>query len=87
MEIMLQWLDDADDMAFALPLLWERLRLRLLNVGLVAAAGLHVDAFWSVASWWVPACSVIAASIALGWFTALAGAQLRGPTLRHIQSQ
>jgi len=83
MEIMLQWLDDLEDMIFAMPMLWERLRLPLLNIGLIAAGGLHAEAFWSVASWWVPACAAIAVTIAIGWFTALLGAQVRGAMLPH----
>jgi len=83
---MLQWLDDLEDMIFVLPLLWERLRLPLLNVGLAAAGGLHAANFWSLASWWVPTCAVIAVTIACGWFTALLGAQLRPTaTLPHAQ--
>ena len=85
MEIMLQWLDDLEDMIFAVPLLWERLRLPFLNVGLIAAGGLHAEAFWSVASWWVPACAAIAATIALGWFIALVGAQVRASTVFHTR--
>jgi hypothetical protein len=85
MEIMLQWLDDLEDLVFALPLIWERLRLPLLNVGLLAAGGLHAEAFWSVASWWVPTCVGVAATIALGWFTALLGSQVRTATLSHTQ--
>jgi len=82
MEIMLQWLDDLEDLFFALPLLWERLRLPLLNIGLLAAGALHATNFWSMASWWAPACAAIAATIAAGWFVALVGAQLRHGPLR-----
>lgn len=86
MEIMLQWLDDLEDMVFVLPLVWERLRLPLLNVGLAAAGGLHAANFWSVASWWVPTCAVIAVGIAFGWFSALVGAQLKATTgVPHAQ--
>ena len=83
MEIMLQWLDDLEDLFFALPLLWERLRLPLLNVGLAAAAALHATNFWTMASWWVPVCGAVATTTALGWFAALVGAQLRQNVLRH----
>ena len=71
MEVMLQWLDDLEDLIFAVPLVWERLRRRLLNVGLVAAVGLHADSIWHMAAWWVPLCAVIAALVAAGWFMAL----------------
>jgi hypothetical protein len=37
MERVLQWLDECEDLAFCLPLLWPRLRVWLL-VALIAAA-------------------------------------------------
>ena len=40
MEIFAQWLDDLDDVCAALPLLWERLRFRCLQAGLLAALAL-----------------------------------------------
>ena len=82
MEIMLQLLDDLEDLFFALPLLWERMRLPMLTIGLLAAAALHAESFWSMASWWAPACAAIAGTIAVGWFAALVGAQIRHATLR-----
>lgn len=37
MEIVLQWLDDLEDLVFAVALAWERLRHALLQLGLLAA--------------------------------------------------
>jgi hypothetical protein len=37
MEIFAQWLDDIDDMVFAAALVSERVRLRCLELGLLAA--------------------------------------------------
>jgi hypothetical protein len=37
MEIFAQWLDNVDDLVFALALIWEEVRLRCLECGLVAA--------------------------------------------------
>jgi hypothetical protein len=41
MEIVLQWLDELDDLAFAGYAVWQRLRLFSLGVALLAALGLH----------------------------------------------
>ena len=77
MEVVLQWLDDLEDLVFAIPLLWERLRLTLLHLGLLAALALHADSIWNVAAWWVPVWGLIASIVAVGWFAALAAAQAR----------
>ena len=77
MEIVLQWLDDLEDLIFAMPLLWERLRLKLLHFGLLAALALHADRAWNMAAWWVPVWGLIASIVAIGWFAALAAAQAR----------
>lgn len=42
MEIVLQWLDEFDDLAFAAFSVWPRLRRVCLAVALLAALGLHV---------------------------------------------
>jgi hypothetical protein len=42
MEIVLQWLDELDDLAFAAFSIWSRLRRICLAVALLAALGLHV---------------------------------------------
>lgn len=41
MEVVLQWLDELEDHWFAVPLLWERWRPRVLGLGLMASVLLH----------------------------------------------
>ena len=77
MEIVLQWMDDLEDMVFALPLLWERLRIWFLQLGLIAAIALHADSIWQMAGWWAPLCAATACLVATGWFAALAASQAR----------
>lgn len=54
MEVVAQWLDDIEDLFFALPLAWERLRVWCLHVGLLSALtlaaqrGFHVLVEWSL---------------------------------------
>lgn len=40
-EITAQWLDEVEDLVFAVALLWEPMRRILLQIGLVAAITLH----------------------------------------------
>ncbi len=54
MEVVAQWLDDIEDLFFALPLAWERLRMWCLHVGLLSALilaaqqGFRVLVEWSL---------------------------------------
>jgi len=78
-EIVVQWLDDFEDLILSLILVWERLRLRCLQIGLIAALILQALLFADV---WTPLASTLAmtacASVAV-WFAGLISAQL----LRH----
>jgi hypothetical protein len=67
MEIVLLWLDDLDDLLFTAALVWERLRRRLLQVGLAAACGLAVSDATAVASGWAPILCAIAGASVSGW--------------------
>jgi hypothetical protein len=49
-EIILQWLDDLDDLAFSVVSLWEPFRGDLLQVGLLAALALHASQWSTVAA-------------------------------------
>ena len=84
MEIVLQWLDDLEDLIFALPLVWERIRLPFLMLGLLAAIALHAEDRWEMAGWWVPLCSTTASAIIVGWLTGLA---FMGPSDTPRQAQ
>jgi hypothetical protein len=74
MEIVLLWLDDLDDLIFAIALSWERLRRALLQVGLAAALGLAATDVTAVATQWAPLLCIVAALAVSGW---LAGAAAR----------
>jgi hypothetical protein len=49
-EIILQWLDDLDDLVYAVVSLWEPFRGCLLQVGLLAALALHTSQWSPVAA-------------------------------------
>lgn len=74
MEVVLLWLDDLDDLLFSAALVWERLRRRILQVGLAAALGLAGAELSATATEWAAALSSVAATSVAAW---CAGAVLR----------
>jgi hypothetical protein len=72
MEIVLLWLDDLDDLIFAIALIWERLRRALLQVGLAAALGLAATDVTAVATQWAPLFCMVAALTVSAWLTGAA---------------
>ncbi len=75
-EIFLQWLDDIEDLMFSLLLTWERLRLRCLLIGLVAALILSVIRLVDVRAPLASTFAVAACASVAFWFTGLIGAQI-----------
>jgi hypothetical protein len=67
MEIVLLWLDDLDDLLFSAALVWERLRRRLLQIGLAASFSLAVIDIAAVALEWAPFFCTIAAATVSAW--------------------
>lgn len=70
MERVAQLLDDLDDLLSAVPLLWERIRRALLQVGLAAAVGMPLAEL--LAFRWAVALATLALAISCGWLVALA---------------
>jgi hypothetical protein len=68
MEIVLLWLDDLDDLVFSSALLWERLRRRCLQVGLVAVVSLSLCELSASAAAWTPKLTAVAVSSVGIWF-------------------
>jgi hypothetical protein len=84
MEIVLQWLDDADDLFYAFALTSERTRRVLLGVGLLAA----VTCAAAVAKTagmpaWLPLPLVALALASVGLWSAGAAAAFAGRTLER----
>jgi len=74
-EIIAQWLDDLDDLACALPLLWERARRGMLRIALAAAISLPLVQL--LVSRWAPTLAALALLIVVAWLLALAGSSVR----------
>lgn len=79
MEVVLLWFDDLDDVLFSAALAWERLRLIVLQIGLVAAVALAGSELAAIATqWWLAFTGIAAASVS----TWLLGAALRAAYYR-----
>ena len=76
MEIILQWLDDLDDIVFAVVYAVERLREPCLQIGFAAACGLAVVSFSDVLVNWGPALFWTALASVLFWVAALLAREL-----------
>lgn len=76
MEIILLWLDDLDDLAFAIVSALERLRWPCLKIGFVAACGLAVVSLADLAASWAPALFWIALVSVSFWAAALIAREL-----------
>lgn len=72
MEVIVQWLDDLEDLIFALPLAWERLRVWCLQIGLVAALILGAIQLSRVLIAWAPTFAGTALLSVGIWATGLA---------------
>lgn len=70
MEIVLLWLDELDDVVFSAVLAWERVRRRLLALGVAAAGGLIGAALFARPEMVLPLAGLAGLAVA----TALAGA-------------
>lgn len=46
MEVLLLWLDELEDLIFAVGLVWERCRILCLQTGLLAALCLQTSLWW-----------------------------------------
>lgn len=89
MEIILQWLDDLDDVVFALVQAVDYLRWPCLQIGLAAACGLVVLQFADVLGGWAPALVCVALGGVLIWVVAIAIrelARVAGTAARQVVS-
>ena len=78
MEVIAQWLDDLEDMIFALPLAWERLRLWCLHIGLISAlilGGIHVSRIFTD---WAPTFATAAVLSVTIWTAGLVAGEIAG---------
>ena len=67
MEVVLLWLDDLDDLVFALALKWESVRRAVLQIGLFAAVAVASCELSVTATDWTPMLSLIAAASVAMW--------------------
>jgi hypothetical protein len=77
MEVVLLWLDDLDDLVFAVALGWERLRRLCLKIGLASAFGIagcelsaSADLATSAVHWTLPLARVALACVGVWFFGA-----------------
>lgn len=76
MEIILLWLDDLDDLVFAVVYDAERLRWPCLEIGFTAACGLVVGRFADILASWIPALAWTALASVMFWIAALIAREL-----------
>lgn len=76
MEIFAQWLDDLDDVVFALALVWESARIRCLELGLLAALLIVSSELARMPAIYVLALSYFAATSVFVWLAGSLGASL-----------
>ena len=76
MEVIAQWLDDIEDLFFALPLAWERLRMRCLHVGLMSALILAAQQGFRVLVEWSPTFALAAALSVCIWAIGVTAAKI-----------
>jgi hypothetical protein len=80
-EVVHLWLDDLDDLVFALASKWEQLRRAVLSVGFLSALAVATCELSLVATELTPALSVVAAVSVSAWFF---GAALRAAYYREL---
>ena len=78
MEIFAQWLDDLDDLIFALALAWEKVRLRCLESGLLAALLIVSAALVRLPPLVTMVLAYLAAASVALWLAGLVGTGLYG---------
>ena len=78
MEILVQWLDDIEDLIALLLLSWERLRIRCLQGGLIAALTLLAIEVANVSTALAPTFAVAAIGSVGLWLAALLYARILG---------
>ena len=76
MEIFAQWLDDLDDLVFALALVWEKARVFCLRLGLLAALLLVNAVLASMPVAMAVALAYVSAASVLLWVCGSFGARL-----------
>lgn len=76
MEIILLWLDDLDDLVFAVVHAVERLRWPCLEIGFASACGLVVVSYSEILVSWTPALFWTALASVMFWVAALAAREL-----------
>ena len=76
MEIIAQWFDDLEDLIFALPLAWERLRDWCLQIGLIATLVLAVLQIWPVVTVWTLTFAGVALASVGAWIAGLAVSEI-----------
>ena len=76
MEIILLWLDDLDDLVFAILHAVERLRWPCLEIGSASAGGLVVVNFVDILVSWAPALFWTAFASVILWAVALIAREL-----------
>lgn len=76
MEIILLWLDDLDDLLFAVVSGVERLRWPCLEIGFSAACGLVVIRFADILVSWAPVLAWTALASVVLWIAALVASEL-----------
>jgi hypothetical protein len=81
-EVVLLWLDDLDDLVFAVALKWEVLRRTVLRVGLLAALAVATCEVSFTATQWTPMLSLVAAASVVMWTF---GAALRIAYYRELR--
>jgi hypothetical protein len=67
LEIILLWLDDLDDLVFALALRWESLRRIVLQVGLAASLAVATCELSFTGTEWTPTLAGVAAASVAMW--------------------
>jgi hypothetical protein len=81
MEVVLQWLDELDDLAFAMFIGWRKVCRSGLSLGLAAALLLVPGTGTQLQAHWVVALSVIALVSVLAWTTAAVSLAARPATV------
>jgi hypothetical protein len=67
LEVALLWLDDLDDLVFAVALEWESLRRAVLQVGLIAAVAVAACELSLTATEWTLTFAAVAAASVATW--------------------
>jgi hypothetical protein len=77
MEIVLLWLDELDDLLFTTVSVFQSLRLRVLQIGLLAALAVALCELSVTSPAWAPPLAAVAASSVGVWLVGTLLARLR----------